>query len=145
MHSKNAFESDRVIGYSLLRATLGINIFLHGVSRVLAGTGNFAASLVVMFHATLLPSMLVRAFGYALPWLEATVGLLVLLGLWTRYALAGGALLIFVLTFGSTLRQDWETAGLQLTYALIFSALLAFRQWNTLSCDVLLDKKGKRL
>jgi hypothetical protein len=24
-----------VIGYSLLRATLGINIFLHGVSRVL--------------------------------------------------------------------------------------------------------------
>jgi thiosulfate dehydrogenase [quinone] large subunit len=145
VHSKNAFESDRVVGYSLLRATLGINIFLHGVSRVLAGSGNFAASLVGMFHATLLPPMLVRTFGYALPWIEATVGLLVLLGLWTRYALAGGALLIFVLTFGTALRQDWETAGLQLTYALIFGALLAFRQWNTLSFDVLLDKNRERL
>ena len=60
-------------------------------------------------------------------------------------AFASGALLIFVLTFGSTLRQDWEASGRQLTYALMFSALLAFRQWNTLSCDVLLDKKGKRL
>ena len=100
MYSKNAFESDRVIAYSLLRATLGINIFLHGVSRLLAGTSNFAASLVVMFHATVLPSVLVRAFGYALPWAEATVGLLLLLGLWTRYALASGALLIFVLGLG---------------------------------------------
>ena len=82
--------------------------------------------------------------GYALPWMEATVGLLVLLGLWTRYALASGALLIFVLTFGTALRQDWETAGLQLTYALVFGALLVFRHWNTLSFDVLLDKRGTR-
>jgi thiosulfate dehydrogenase (quinone) large subunit len=144
VHSKIGFEFDRVIGYSLLRATLGLNIFIHGVSRVLAGTGNFAASLVGMFHATLLPPVLVRTFGHTLPWMEATVGLLVLLGLWTRYALAGGALLIFVLTFGTTLRQDWETAGLQLTYALIFSALLAFRDCNTLALDGLLDKGGKR-
>lgn len=144
MHSKNAFESDRVLGYSFLRATLGLNIFIHGVSRLLAGTSSFAASLIRMFHATPLPPVLVRTFGYTLPWMEATVGLLVLLGLWTRYGLAGGALLIFVLTFGTTLRQDWETAGLQLTYALIFSALLAFREHNTLSFDGLLDRSGKR-
>lgn len=52
--------------------------------------------------------------------------------------------MIFVLTFGTTLRQDWEAAGLQLTYALIFSALLASREWNTLSVDSLFDKSGKR-
>jgi thiosulfate dehydrogenase [quinone] large subunit len=144
VHSKNDFESDRAIGYCLLRATLGINIFLHGVSRMLAGTGNFAANLVGMFHATPLPAVVVRHFGYALPWMEAMVGLLVLLGLWTRYALASGALLIFVLTFGTALRQDWETAGLQLTYALVFGALLVFRHWNTLSFDVLLHKSGTR-
>jgi thiosulfate dehydrogenase (quinone) large subunit len=53
-----------------------------------------------------------------------------------------GGLLIFVLTFGTTLRQNWESAGLQLTYALVFSALLAFRECNALSVDGLLEKSG---
>jgi thiosulfate dehydrogenase [quinone] large subunit len=144
VHSKSALESDRAIAYCLLRATLGLNIFIHGVSRVLAGTGTFAASLVAMFHNTLLPPLLVLTFGRTLPWLEATVGLLVLLGLWTRSALAGGALLIFVLTFGTTLRQDWKTAGLQLTYAFIFCGLLALRDWNTLAFDTLLNQSQRR-
>ena len=126
-----------MIGYSLLRATLGLNIFFHGVSRLVAGVGSFAAGLVKMFHATPLPATLVRLFGYTLPWMEATVGLLVLIGLGTRYALAVGALLIFVLTFGTTLRQDWDTAGLQLGYALVFSLLLIWREWNGLSLDAL--------
>jgi thiosulfate dehydrogenase [quinone] large subunit len=144
VHSKSTLESDRAIAYGLLRATVGLNIFIHGVSRVMAGTGKFAASLVAMFHNTLLPPLLVSAFGRMLPWMEATVGLLVLLGLWTRFALAGAALLIFVLTFGTTLRQDWETAGLQLTYAYIFCGLLAVREWNTLALDTLLNQSQRR-
>ena len=63
----------------------------------------------------------------------------------TRYALASGALLILALTFGTTLRQDWETAGLQLTYALVFCALLAFRHWDALSIDVLRNESGREL
>src|SRR3954447_12322309 len=68
MHSKNDFESDRAIGYCLLRATLGINIFLHGVSRMLAGTGNFAASFSwnVSRHTT-------ASGGCAALWLCASV------------------------------------------------------------------------
>ena len=102
-----------------------------------------------MFHATVLPPLLVRMFGYGLPWMEAMVGLLVLVGFWTRYALTGGALLILLLTFGTALRQDWETAGLQLTYALVFGLLLVFRERNRLSLDQLLsqprtDTKGVR-
>jgi hypothetical protein len=54
VHSKSTLESDRAIAYCLLRATLGLKIFIHGVSRVLVGTGKFAASLVAMFHNTLL-------------------------------------------------------------------------------------------
>ena len=132
-----------------MRATLGVNICLHGVTRIGAGTGKFALSLVAMFHATVLPPLLVRMFGYGLPWMEAIVGLLVLVGFWTRYALTGGALLILLLTFGTALRQDWETAGLQLTYALAFGLLLVFRERNRLSLDQLLsqprtDTKGVR-
>lgn len=133
--------SGRLLAYSLLRATLGLNILMHGISRLWAGPGKFVAGLLVMFHSTPLPETLVRVFGYTLPWLEASVGLLVLLGLWTRYALAAGSLLILVLTFGTTVRQDWETAGLQLNYALVFAALLAFLQYNAFSIDGSRERK----
>ncbi len=70
--------------------------------------------------------------------MEALVGLFILLGAATRIALAAGALLIVVLTFGSTLHQDWEVAGLQLIYAVVYFALLALRQYNSLSVDTAL-------
>jgi hypothetical protein len=65
--------------------------------------------LVGIFHATPLPSWSVMFFGLVLPWVEAA---LILLGLATRFALGAAALTILVLTFRSTLRQDWESAGL---------------------------------
>jgi thiosulfate dehydrogenase [quinone] large subunit len=74
-------------------------------------------------------------FGLVLPWVEATLGLLLLLGLATRFALIAASLTILALTFGSTLRQDWESAGLQLIYAAIYAALLAFRRDNAYSLD----------
>jgi thiosulfate dehydrogenase [quinone] large subunit len=80
----------------------------------------------------------VYGFGLALPWVEAVLGFLVLVGLRTRSALIGGSTLIFVLTFGSTLRQDWESAGLQLIYAGIYAALLSYRNRNIYSLDELL-------
>ena len=129
---------DAEIGYSLLRATLGLNIFMHGTSRLLAGPSSFANSLIPAFQHTVLPAGLLRPFGLALPWLEAISGLLVLLGLWTRLALVAGSLLIITLTFGSTLKQDFSAAGIQLTYAAVYALLLAFRQYNAFSIDGLI-------
>ena len=137
--SPQTFELDRALGYGLLRATLGVNISLHGITRIAAGTDKFAGTLVTMFHATVLPPVLVLVFANALPWLEATVGLLILSGLFTRYALAAGALLIVLLTFGTGLRQDWAIASLQLNYALVFGILLVCREWNRFSVDGLLS------
>jgi thiosulfate dehydrogenase (quinone) large subunit len=134
-------NKDAALAYLFLRATLGLNIFIHGLSRILVGPAAFAATLVQQFHATPLPSGIVSAFAYALPWVEAVIGLLVLLGAATRFALCAGALLILVLTFGSTLHQDWEVAGLQLIYAAIYAALLAFRDNNAFSVDGVLKQK----
>jgi thiosulfate dehydrogenase (quinone) large subunit len=137
MTSPNAadFAVDRRLAYALLRAIIGVNLAVHGISRLLAGPHAFAASLVGMFHATPLPSWSVTAFGFVLPWVEAALGLLILLGLATRFALVAASLTILVLTFGSTLRQDWESAGLQLIYAAIYAALLVFRSENVYSLD----------
>jgi thiosulfate dehydrogenase [quinone] large subunit len=129
---------DVALAYLLLRATIGLNIFIDGASRILAGVSSFANSLVPMFQKTPLPAWSVHWFGLALPWVETILGFLVLVGLRMRFALIGGSVLIFVLTFGSTMRQDWESAGLQLICANIYAALLAFRDKNVYSLDALL-------
>jgi thiosulfate dehydrogenase (quinone) large subunit len=134
----SAKDPDLSLAYLFLRATLGVNIMLHGVSRLLSGPGHFVSTLAQQFHSTPLPQPLVVAFAYSLPWVEAVLGLLVLIGLFTRVALSLGALLILVLTFGSTLLQNWDVAGLQLIYAAVYAALLAFLSANRFSIDALI-------
>lgn len=128
-------QLDRRIAYALLRATIGVNLAVHGITRLLVRPHAFAASLLTMFHATPLPPWSVATFALVLPWIEAALGLFILFGLATRYALIAASITILVLTFGSTLRQDWQSAGLQLIYAAIYAALLAFRSENVYSLD----------
>ncbi|MGB8771990.1 MAG: DoxX family protein [Candidatus Korobacteraceae bacterium] len=132
--------NDLSLGYALLRVTLGTNIALHGISRILAGSASFVSLLTKQFESTALPHFAVQGFGYALPWLEALIGLLILFGALTRVALIAGALLIVLLTFGSTLHQDWDIAGLQLIYALVYFVLIGLRQHNSLSIDGLFSR-----
>jgi thiosulfate dehydrogenase (quinone) large subunit len=129
------------LAYALLRATLGLNIFFHGVSRIVQGPAVFASTLVPMFLRTPLPVGFVYDFGLVLPWVEATLGFLLLIGLRARFALIAGALLILILTFGTSLRQDWATAALQLTYAAVYAALLAFHDRDVFSVDGLMARK----
>jgi thiosulfate dehydrogenase [quinone] large subunit len=137
-------EKDAALGYLLLRATLGINICIHGVSRILAGSSHFAETLVPAFQHTPLPAGFVRLFALALPWAESIVGLLVLVGIGTRIALVAGSLLILPLTFGATLNQDWQSAGWQLIYATVYALLLAFRYHNSFSADGLLQRNASK-
>jgi thiosulfate dehydrogenase (quinone) large subunit len=136
--SRSPAAGDYSLAYALLRVTLGVNIAMHGISRILAGAGIFASGLEKQFAATLLPHFAVSAFGHTLPWAEASIGLLILIGGATRIALVAGALLILVLTFGSTLHQDWQIAGIQLTYAIAYALLIAFHRYNSFSLDGLL-------
>jgi hypothetical protein len=48
------------------------------------------------------------------------------------------------LTFGATLTQDWESAGLQLIYATVYASLLAFRHHNAFSADELLQRNPSK-
>jgi thiosulfate dehydrogenase (quinone) large subunit len=137
-------EKDAALGYLLLRATIGTNICIHGVSRILAGPSHFADTLVPAFQHTLLPAGFVRLFALALPWAESIIGMLVLVGFKTQLALVAGSLLILTLTFGATLNQDWESAGLQLIYATVYASLLAFRYHNSFSADGVLQRNPSR-
>jgi thiosulfate dehydrogenase [quinone] large subunit len=126
--------------YALLRVALGLNICLHGIVRWAAGLRTFAESLLPMFERTPLPTWSVYSFGLLLPVVEATVGACVLFGFQTRRALIAGSVLMLVLTFGSTLRQDWPTVGIQLTYSVVYSLLLAGIRFNSYDVDQLFPR-----
>jgi thiosulfate dehydrogenase (quinone) large subunit len=130
---------DRKLGYLVLRFTLGLSIFMHGLVRI-DHLQAFADGLVKMFVDTPLPAMLVRPFGFALVFVETAVGLLVLLGLWTQEALLVGSAAMAALIFGTALRSDWDTVAIQLLYAAIYAALLAEREYNAYSLDAVLRR-----
>lgn len=127
--------SDEVIAYVMLRAVAGVNLLMHGASRLLAGRDAFSAHLTEQFARSPLPQPLVHVFGTVLPAVEGLIGLLLLIGLKTRWTLIAASLLMMVLTFGSALVQDWSAAGTQLMYALIFSVLMFLRRYNGWSLD----------
>ena len=127
--------SDKALAYGLLRVALGVNFAGHGLTRIYNGVGQFAATTAEHMVKSPLPHGFVLGFGYAIPWIEAVLGLALILGLGTRVMLAGGAVFMMALTVGVTSNQQWDVAGQQLLYSLVFFVLLFLREWNGLSVD----------
>jgi thiosulfate dehydrogenase [quinone] large subunit len=128
--------SNTVVAYTILRVSFGANIMLHGISRLLAGHAAFLAYLTHYFEKTpIVPAGMLPTFASVLPWVETTLGLLLLLGIATRFSLIIGALVITALVFGTNLAQDWLVSGLQLIYAFLYYYLLVHLNENLLSVD----------
>ncbi|MGA2882883.1 MAG: DoxX family membrane protein [Bryobacteraceae bacterium] len=129
---------DRQLAYALFRLTLGINILVHGAGRIFGpGAEAFATTTAAEFSKTALPSGMVHAFLIVVPFAELVLGVLTTLGLFTRWALALGGLLIAALVFGTAMRSDWNTVGVQMIYAITYYLLLANRANNRFSVDTL--------
>lgn len=133
--------SDAAWAYTILRLSFGANIMLHGVSRLMVGHAGFLAYLNHYFEKTpMVPASLLPAFAWVLPPVETTLGLLLILGLWTRFALLAGGLVLTMLVIGTNLAQDWNVAGLQLIYAFLYYYLLVHRDRNAVSIDGILSR-----
>jgi thiosulfate dehydrogenase [quinone] large subunit len=128
--------------YVLLRVLTGVDFFMHGFARIFTGThlSGFAQGMVKSMATTPLPPSLALASGYIIPCVELFIGMLLLSGLFTRAALMLGLLLMCVLMFGVTLKQDWPTAGSQLLYGIVLAALLFARQRYDLSWPACLHR-----
>jgi len=127
--------TDREWAYVTLRMTLGVNMLMHGLTRVIGGVGRFADKVSAEFDDGFLPMFAVRSFLLVLPFVELAIGALMVLGLATRWALIAGGFTITALTFGSTSMQNWSAAGVQLPYAIAFFILLFTREYNRLCMD----------
>jgi thiosulfate dehydrogenase [quinone] large subunit len=133
---------DRKLAYGVFRITLGINILVHGAGRILSqGSGAFAAKTAGEFSGTPLPQGLIHIFLVILPAAEAILGVLITLGLLTRWALTLGGLLMAALVFGTALRSDWTTVGIQMVYAIVYYLLLANVADDQISIDALLRRR----
>jgi thiosulfate dehydrogenase [quinone] large subunit len=129
-------SSDAVIAYTILRVSFGANIMLHGVSRILMGHAAFLAYLTHYFEkAPYVPVSMLSVFATVQPWVETILGLLLVIGLATRFSLIAGGLVIMCLVFGTNLAQDWLVSGLQLIYAFLYYYLLVHLDQNRFSVD----------
>jgi thiosulfate dehydrogenase [quinone] large subunit len=136
-----ARSSDAVIAYTILRVSFGANIMLHGVSRIVMGHAAFLAYLTHYFEkASYVPVGILSLFATVQPWVELILGLLLMIGLATRFSLIAGGLVILSLVIGTNLAQDWLVSGLQLIYAFLYYYLLAHLDQNRYSIDVM--RKG---
>jgi len=132
MSSKNHNEN---LAFLLARVAVGISLFGHGVVR-LPKAGAFSEWMRDRFEKNWLPAPVVGTFGYVLPWIEFGIGLLLIIGLFTRSALTGGAILMIVLIGGCCLIEDWSAIPSQLLHAGFCALLLIFvERYNYYSVD----------
>ncbi len=136
--------SDKSLAYALFRAALGVNFAGHGLIRIVHGVGAFATSTADHLAKSPLPHGLVLGFGYVIPLIEAALGLALVFGILTRAALALGALFMMALTVGVTSNQQWDVAGQQLVYSLVFFVLLFLAEHNVYAVDSIWDRRVAR-
>tara|TARA_Y100001001_G_C8006781_1_gene308304 strand:+ start:509 stop:946 length:438 start_codon:yes stop_codon:yes gene_type:complete len=130
--SKNVVMKKNV--FLVLRLGVGMSMFGHGLVR-LPKLSAFASWMSGSFQQTMLPEPLVHFFGLLLPIMEFSLGLLLLIGLFTRQAASIGALLMLILLFGTCMLENWEAIPSQMIHLLFLALLLQFVDRNSFSLD----------
>lgn len=126
--------------FLLLRLAVAISMFGHGLVRLPKLT-IFSNWMIGSFENSMLPKFIVTPFSYILPIAEFTIGLLLLLGLFTKPALIAGGFVMLVLLFGTSLIENWEAIPSQLIHVAFFALLLQFIDYNSWAVDILIKKQ----
>jgi thiosulfate dehydrogenase [quinone] large subunit len=115
----------------ILRFGLGIDMLMHGIVRMPDLTG-FVAHSSTGFKTSFLPEALVTAFLYVLPFIEALIGLLILIGgNIGRLGFIAGGFLMAILLFGTASHQAWDLASQQVIYLMAFTFALILHDKKT--------------
>ena len=128
--------SDLELAYAFFRFSMGVVIFFHGAMRMITGVGPWVVKEMPLFVGNpLLPMWFVVGFLWVLPTIEVVLGTLTMIGLYTRWALLSGAVLMLILVFGNLTRQDWGTVGNELHYILYYALMIAGQKYNRFALD----------
>ena len=131
----------RALGYFILRLSLGVDMLMHYVVRTWGISKDFVPVTEKMFEGNLLPMSWVHNFLTGLPYFEGVLGVLLILGLLSRWAVTAEGLLVTVLLFGTALRSDWTVVSHQMIYLLFVFILLAVEDYDYFSIDSFLARR----
>ncbi|MBZ4187722.1 thiosulfate dehydrogenase [quinone] large subunit [Chitinophaga terrae (ex Kim and Jung 2007)] len=127
------------ISYLMLRLVAGISFFGHGLVR-LPKLNAFSQWMTGSFSKSMLPQSLVTPFSYALPVAEFTIGILLILGIFSPKVIIAGWVVMLLLMFGTCLIENWEALPSQMIHAIILVALYQFIAANSISLDQFFKK-----
>jgi thiosulfate dehydrogenase [quinone] large subunit len=126
--------ADLRLAHALARLGLGMDIALHGMTR-LPNLPMFADTLEKQFANTFLPQVLVTIAAYCIAISETIIGTFLLAGLFVRTALTGLACLMIILLFGTCLVMNFTVAATQLLYMAFIAVMLATVAYDGYSLD----------
>jgi len=133
----------RAMGYFILRLSLGVDMLMHYVVRTWGVSKDFVPVTEKMFVGNLLPMSWVHYFLTYLPYFEGLLGVLLIVGLWSRWAITAEGLLVTVLLFGTAIRSDWTVVSHQMIYILFVFFLLAVEDCDYFSVDAWLARRRR--
>jgi thiosulfate dehydrogenase [quinone] large subunit len=125
--------------FLIIRLAVAASMLGHGLVR-LPKLHGFSNWMVSSFEKSMLPPVLVTPFSYILPIAEFVIGLLLVIGLFTRVSLIAGGFTMVILIFGSAMVENWEAMPSQFIHAAFFAVLLSFLQYNTYAVDNVFKK-----
>jgi thiosulfate dehydrogenase (quinone) large subunit len=125
--------------FLLLRLAVAISMFGHGLVR-LPKLATFSNVMIGSFENSMLPKFIVTPFSYILPIAEFAIGLLLILGLFTKPSLIAGGIVMLALLFGTSMIENWEAIPSQLIHVAFFALLLHFIGYNSWAIDTLIKK-----
>ena len=116
--------NNQELGFLVARIGLGVNLFFHGVAR-LPNLSGFVRAMEAKFADGLLPLFMVTPMAYVIPIAELIIGLTLLLGIGTRYALIAAAVQMLILITGCCFIQEWGPINSQMFLLVLAAVLIA--------------------
>lgn len=120
--------------YFFFKLPLALSMLGHGLVR-LPKLGVFSHWMTTFMAKSYLPPASILAFSYVVPFVEAIVGVLLLLGLYTRQTLYLGLVLMALFAFGNTTIENWDAITSELLHAAYMGTLLVLLPKDRFSVD----------
>jgi thiosulfate dehydrogenase (quinone) large subunit len=127
-------ESDMNFGFLILRLTIGLTFLMAGINKLL----NFSTTVDYLqggFVETWLPGFIVAPFAYVLPFAEAVLGGMIVLGFMTRPALYLTGFLMLSLNFGLLVKSDHAGVARNIVYLVVIGLDIMLLNYNKYSLD----------
>ncbi len=115
--------------FFIIRLPIAMSFLGHGLVRI-PKLQAFSNWMVQEMEPSGIPSILLIPYSYILPFAEALLGVLLILGYKPRYTIAASIILITTLIFGSSMIENWGAIQAQLVHAICLIFLLWLYEKN---------------